>query len=139
MPIYEFKCLKCGKPAEVLQRVGDRAPACPSCGSKRMTRSVSRTSFQLKGGGWYADLYATPRPGAAKVEGGPGTAEKSAGQPEAGGKPESGAKPETGAKAEAAAKPATPPAAPPGPKPETGSREAGRPARGRSPSPRRKR
>ncbi len=69
MPIYEFTCSKCGKPTEVLQRFGERPPPCPHCGSKRMARNVSRTSFQLKGGGWYADLYATPRPGDKKAEG----------------------------------------------------------------------
>jgi putative FmdB family regulatory protein len=66
MPIYEFTCSKCGRPTEVMQRVGDRPPPCPYCGSKRMARAVSRTAFHLKGGGWYADLYATPRPGEKK-------------------------------------------------------------------------
>lgn len=62
MPIYEFRCGKCGKLAEVMQRVGERPPPCPACGSRRMARAVSRTSFRLKGGGWHADLYQTPRP-----------------------------------------------------------------------------
>jgi putative FmdB family regulatory protein len=69
VPIYEFTCAACGKLSEVIQHVGDRTPTCPSCGSKRMKRAVSRTSFQLKGGGWYADLYSTPRPGAAGKDG----------------------------------------------------------------------
>ena len=70
MPIYEFNCGKCGKPTEVMQKLGERPPPCPHCGSKRMTRAVSKTSFALKGGGWYADLYATPRPGEKKPDGG---------------------------------------------------------------------
>src|SRR5512137_1849959 len=69
MPIYEFSCAKCGNLSEVVQRVGARPPPCPVCGSKRMTRAVSRTAFHLKGGGWYADLYSTPRPGGEKGEG----------------------------------------------------------------------
>ena len=66
MPIYEFRCARCGELSEIMQRVGERPPPCPKCGSKRMARAVSRTSFQLKGGGWHADLYATPRPGKAE-------------------------------------------------------------------------
>jgi putative FmdB family regulatory protein len=74
MPIYEFRCARCGELSEVVQRVGERPPPCPKCGSKRMARAVSRTSFQLKGGGWYADLYASkkekPAPGAKPGAGG---------------------------------------------------------------------
>jgi putative FmdB family regulatory protein len=72
VPIYEFVCESCGRVAEVMQKVSDPAPACPECQQGRMARLVSRTSFQLKGGGWYADLYASkkerpaaePKPGA---------------------------------------------------------------------------
>lgn len=68
MPIYEYGCEKCGTVTEVIAKVSDPAPAkCPSCGSKKIERIVSRSSFQLKGGGWYADGY-----GAGKKEGGGG-------------------------------------------------------------------
>ncbi|HET6924094.1 MAG TPA: zinc ribbon domain-containing protein [Anaeromyxobacteraceae bacterium] len=61
MPIYEYLCERCGHLTEVMQKVGDRRPAtCPECGSKRLAKLVSRTAFQLKGGGWYADLYGSP-------------------------------------------------------------------------------
>jgi putative FmdB family regulatory protein len=85
MPIYEFNCGKCGRPTEVMQKLGERPPPCPHCGSKRMTRAVSKTSFALKGGGWYADLYATPRPGEKKPDGGgaPTTAEPKASESKA--------------------------------------------------------
>lgn len=61
MPIYEYLCTSCGEKLELLQKITDAAPdTCPSCkGSQTMTRQVSRTSFQLKGGGWYADLYSS--------------------------------------------------------------------------------
>ncbi len=59
MPIYEYACEKCGKQIEVLHKVSERGPArCGDCGGK-MTRLMSRSSFQLKGGGWYKDLYAS--------------------------------------------------------------------------------
>ena len=50
---------------EVMQRSTDPAPACPECGEAKLARIVSRTSFQLKGGGWYSDLYSTPKKKAA--------------------------------------------------------------------------
>ena len=67
MPIYEYLCENCGRITEVMQKVTDRPPAtCAECGSKRLAKLVSRTAFQLKGGGWYADLYGSPK----KKEGG---------------------------------------------------------------------
>ncbi|MBK9517285.1 MAG: zinc ribbon domain-containing protein [Anaeromyxobacter sp.] len=70
MPIYEFVCESCGRLTEVMQKVSDPPPgACTECGG-RVARMVSRTSFQLKGGGWYADLYSSPKekPAAVKPE-----------------------------------------------------------------------
>ena len=108
MPIYEFACEACGKVAEEMQKLGDPPPAaCPSCGAGPMTRQVSRTSFQLKGGGWYSDLYASP--GAKPAADKPGSESKPGGE----GKPD--AKPGAAADKQAAqpaAKPATPAPAP---------------------------
>lgn len=58
MPIYEYICEKCGSHLEVLQKVSD-APLkrCQKCRGK-LEKIVSRTSFQLKGGGWYATDYS---------------------------------------------------------------------------------
>ncbi len=62
MPIYEFVCEACGRITEVRQKVNDPPPAaCPECGANRLAKLMSRTTFQLKGGGWYSDLYASPR------------------------------------------------------------------------------
>lgn len=63
MPIYEYKCAKCGNELEVMQKVSDPAPAeCPQCHEQHsLERLMSRTSFQLKGGGWYADLYGSAK------------------------------------------------------------------------------
>ena len=85
MPIYEYVCESCGRLSERMQKLGDPPPAtCPECGARPLARLVSRTTFQLKGGGWYSDLYASPKkkgsPGAdagagpAKGEGGAGGA-----------------------------------------------------------------
>jgi putative FmdB family regulatory protein len=66
MPIYEFVCEKCGRIVERLQKITDPPPdACPECGGK-MAKIMSRNSFQLKGGGWYRDLYSSPSSNSAK-------------------------------------------------------------------------
>lgn len=59
MPIYEYFCEKCGSHMEVLQKVSD-APLkrCQKCRGK-LEKLVSRTSFQLKGGGWYVTDYSS--------------------------------------------------------------------------------
>ena len=57
MPIYEYECTDCGKLIEVIQKVNARAPGrCEAC-SGRLRKKISRTSFHLKGGGWYSDGY----------------------------------------------------------------------------------
>ena len=57
MPIYEYKCNKCGV-FEVMQKITE-APLkkCPTCKGKT-ERIISNTSFVLKGSGWYATDYA---------------------------------------------------------------------------------
>lgn len=60
MPIYEYACGKCGHEFEVEQRItDDPVKTCPSCRSRKVKRLISRTSFVLKGSGWYSDLYSS--------------------------------------------------------------------------------
>ncbi len=58
MPIYEYVCEKCGSHLEVMQKVSD-APLrrCQKCRG-RLEKIISRTSFQLKGSGWYMSDYS---------------------------------------------------------------------------------
>lgn len=58
MPIYEYVCEKCGSHLEVMQKVSD-APLkrCQKCRGK-LEKVISRTSFQLKGSGWYMSDYS---------------------------------------------------------------------------------
>jgi putative FmdB family regulatory protein len=60
MPLYEYACEKCESEFEIEQRITeDPLKSCPKCRSRRIKRLISRTSFALKGGGWYADGYAS--------------------------------------------------------------------------------
>ncbi len=79
MPIYEYLCESCGRITEVMQKVTEPAPrACSECGSRKIAKLVSRSAFQLKGGGWYADLYSSPKKDAAKGDGKPAAAAEKA-------------------------------------------------------------
>ncbi len=66
MPVYEYECQECDKVFEVQQKIAD-APLsdCPECQGP-VKKLVSMSSFQLKGGGWYADGYASSANGAGK-------------------------------------------------------------------------
>ena len=72
MPIYEYRCTKCGHRFEAIQKVSDPPLAkCEKCKGKA-ERLVSSPAIQFKGSGWYVTDYA--RKGAAgesaKSEGG---------------------------------------------------------------------
>ena len=59
MPLYEYQCSKCDHVWELIQRMSDAPPkTCPKCRSRKVGKMMSRTSFVLKGSGWYADGYS---------------------------------------------------------------------------------
>ncbi len=65
MPVYEYQCKSCGRELEVQQRMSDpELTTCEACGGQ-LERLISRTAFQLKGGGWYKDLYSSAKPGSS--------------------------------------------------------------------------
>ena len=58
MPFYEYKCPDCGHQFEELQSFNDPPiKVCPTCGKGNVKKLLSRSSFVLKGGGWYKDHY----------------------------------------------------------------------------------
>jgi len=68
MPIYEFRCKKCGNQIEVYQKFSDKAPTrCKKCGG-RLEKMISQTAFQLKGEGWYVTDYGRKGSVSEKVE-----------------------------------------------------------------------
>ena len=81
MPIYKYACEKCGSQVEVIQKISDPPlKRCAKCRGK-LAKVVSRTSFQLKGSGWYATDYPTAKtPISDKAK-----TEKSADKPDKGG------------------------------------------------------
>ncbi|MDO8518961.1 MAG: zinc ribbon domain-containing protein, partial [Deltaproteobacteria bacterium] len=53
MPLYEYRCLKCEKDFEFLQKISEKPKSkCPACAGK-LKKLVSESGFQLKGTGWY--------------------------------------------------------------------------------------
>lgn len=62
MPIYEYKCTKCGSEFEVLQHVDDpHLTKCHTCGG-RLEKKVSAPAIKFKGSGWYVNDYAKKTP-----------------------------------------------------------------------------
>jgi putative FmdB family regulatory protein len=58
MPLYEYACRNCGHQFEARQKMSDDPiKTCPNCQQDTVERLVSRSSFALKGSGWYADGY----------------------------------------------------------------------------------
>jgi putative FmdB family regulatory protein len=57
MPVYEYRCHKCGETTEVMQKFSD-APLgrCPRCHGK-VSKIISNCCFHLKGSGWYVTDY----------------------------------------------------------------------------------
>lgn len=68
MPIYEYKCKRCGKEFEVFQRISDpEIKSCQFCEGP-VSKLVSLSSFQLKGSGWYVTDYGGKKPATSSEE-----------------------------------------------------------------------
>ncbi|MEW6272226.1 MAG: zinc ribbon domain-containing protein [Thermodesulfobacteriota bacterium] len=64
MPIYEYRCPKCGV-FDHMQKITDKPlKRCPTCGSGKVSKQMSNPAFHLKGGGWYVTDYARKGNGA---------------------------------------------------------------------------
>ena len=86
MPLYEYQCSQCNKTFEAIQKFSDSPlDVCSLCGGQPVTKLVSRTSFHLKGSGWYATDYkksSAPSPAAPAAESAPAPAAVPAAKPE---------------------------------------------------------
>ena len=68
MAFYDYKCSECGCIIEVEHSIKDEPNVeCPNCLKQNMVRLISsRTSFVLKGDGWFKDGYSSPPPSDTK-------------------------------------------------------------------------
>lgn len=54
MPLYEYRCEKCGYEMEALRKLSDPPLLdCPECAQPTLKKLVSAAAFRLKGSGWY--------------------------------------------------------------------------------------
>lgn len=80
MPLYEYKCKKCGHSFEEMQKFSDPPlKKCPKC-KGAVEKTVTAAGFQLKGSGWYKDGYAKTS-GKKSEQAGTSTTEKSPAKP----------------------------------------------------------
>ena len=69
MPIYEYKCQKCGSHFEKRQSVSDEPlKVCENCGGE-LEKQWSLSGFQFKGGGWYVTDYSGVKKGEKAASG----------------------------------------------------------------------
>lgn len=63
MPLFVYRCVECEHEDEFLVKSdGSNAPTqCEKC-SSALEKKLSLSSFQLKGDGWYKDLYSSAKP-----------------------------------------------------------------------------
>ncbi|MGH9739483.1 MAG: FmdB family zinc ribbon protein [Candidatus Acidiferrales bacterium] len=78
MPLYEYKCVKCGRRFEKIESFdAPETKKCPKCGAKA-ERQMGAPAIQFKGTGWYVTDYAGKKPGGSSNEkSGDGASEKS--------------------------------------------------------------
>ena len=94
MPLYEYKCLKCGRHTEKIENVdGPHLRKCPHCGGK-VEQLVTAPAIQFKGSGWYVTDYAKKTSGgdSEKQEKSAADAAETAGKDKSGGAKETPAK-----------------------------------------------
>lgn len=56
--LYEYECENCEATLEVEQKIKDKPlKECPECKEEALKRVIGKTSFILKGKGWFKDGY----------------------------------------------------------------------------------
>jgi len=67
MPIYAYRCERCGHELDALQKISEPVLTdCPKCGEAALQKKLTAPGFQLKGSGWYqTDFRGGAKPAAA--------------------------------------------------------------------------
>ena len=77
MPLYEYRCERCGKKTEVIQSYSEKPlKICPHCGKPGLKKLLSAPAIQFKGTGWYVTDYAGKKGAEPAKESGESAAEK---------------------------------------------------------------
>ena len=77
MPLYEYKCERCGDTFEIIQKFSDQPLTThEGCGGA-VERLISTSALQFKGSGWYVTDYAKSGAGGASKNGKDGGESKS--------------------------------------------------------------
>ena len=118
MPIYAYRCARCGHELDALQKLSEPVLVdCPACGEPALAKKLTAPGFQLKGSGWYQTDF---RQGSK-----PATADKKPdAKADAKSEPSSDTKSET--KSDAAATKAAPKSEPASPATPAASTDSGR-------------
>jgi len=86
LPLYEYKCAKCGHRFEKIESFdAPEVQKCSKCGGKA-ERQLAPPAIQFKGTGWYVTDYAG-KGAAPKAEGGPSDGAAKTGEKAAESKP----------------------------------------------------
>jgi len=95
VPLYEYKCLKCGRHTDKIESVaGPHLKKCPHCGGK-VESVITAPAIQFKGSGWYVTDYAGKSTDGGSKESKPAGDGKEGGGKDAGAK-DGGAKESSG-------------------------------------------
>jgi len=77
LPLYEYRCDKCGSQIEKIQKFSDPPlKTCEACGGQ-LARLLSAPAIQFKGTGWYVTDYARKSSGASDKDSPSGDSTKS--------------------------------------------------------------
>ncbi len=93
MPLYEYKCMKCGRHTDKIEKVsGPHLKKCPHCGGK-VESVITAPAIKFKGSGWYVTDYAGKSPDGGSKESKPASDGKEASSKDAGAKDGGAAEP----------------------------------------------
>lgn len=82
VPLYEYKCLKCGRHTDKIEKVGGpHLKKCPHCGGK-VESVITAPAIKFKGSGWYVTDYAGKSPEGGSKENKPASDGKESGSKE---------------------------------------------------------
>jgi len=90
LPIYEYRCLKCGHQFEKMQKIADRPVSkCEKC-KERVTRVFHPVAIHFKGSGFYSTDYGKKRTDSRKKTGDSSSGASSSGDGSGGSESKSG-------------------------------------------------